>query len=616
MTGSKCRPKSKYKVKPKEMHMKKTTAILLILCLMISVCACSNSTKGSSETAPAETSADAADTKQETAAEKETAENKQEETTAVENAESEESSEIEYSSIIHASIAENTETKTDSETYVRLASVEYPEVILSEEDAERFPELEAGLKAQNEQYRTSAQNQLNELYGYAKEAYADYDRDSDMDFIAFEDITHQSVARADEKVFSLYNDYFNFSGGVHGYYAYWGNNYDVETGKELEITDVITDIETYKNTVLEKLSAQYPELNLELAIDNLSNLGHEKEDEGTLPFLLGYEGITCYFNPYAIGSYADGAQMITVMFNEAPEIFNEKYIQIPDSYVTPLPADTDVWIDINNDGVIEFVNIRQNYLEDYEEGNYACSWTLTCNGKDYKIKDYCYDQESYVVKNDGHYYAYVFQLSDNDYRILRVIDLETMSDNGEEPTNKSIAGGGFDYEDLKDGYRHSAIKPAFTDPKKFVMSTVVDALGTMSGIKTYYVGEKGLPECDLDYYTTDTTLVLEAKEEVECKLVDADEKELGEAKLTKRTYYQVIRTDNKTWVDIQEVEKSLVNDVTEDYGDYSYRTITEENFEADMTKPIYRLETKLDEWPRLINGEEEENLFEGIRYAG
>lgn len=604
MTAGKCRHNAKEGI-----AMKKVIALILILAMTAGMSACAKKVSPDADSVKAETSEETQASQTEAAGETDAVKEEQAKT-----AESELPEEIK--GYIHASVTEVTESRNlESDPYVKLIETAYPRITLSDEDAKKYPELVAAVNKENEAYKKDAEGQMEDHAAEAAENYELRMEDGTLDFFPnYEYNTSQKVARADSRVFSVYNEFYSWLGGVHGYYAYWGDNYDVADGRLLSITDVITDLDAYGRIVIEKLSAQYQDIDLELAKEKMENLAGGEEE--SLPFLIGYEGVTCFFNPYDIAAYASGAQIITVTFDEAPGVFNDKYVHTPEDYVTPLPQELTEWIDVDDDGITDPVYIVREWDSDSDGENNFCKWNLFCSDKQLRIQDDCYSMDSYLVKKGGQYYVYLFQLSDNDYMILRVIDLKTMNDAGSDPVNMCIAGGGYDYEELENGYKNRRTTMAFTDPDSFVMSTVIDALGTMAGLRTYHVDSNGFPVSDVDYYTTETGLVLQAKKDIACKLVDADENVLGDDSLKAGKYYQVIRTDDMNWIDLQEVDKALVHDEEHGDEDYSYRTIWEEDFRADMTKPVYRLEQKLDEYPRLIRNEDESELFDGIQYAG
>ena len=65
------------------------------------------------------------------------------------------------------------------------------------------------------------------------------------------------VTRADEKVLSFVNAENSFMGGAHGSYYENAEVFDVESGKALELTDVVTDYDEVYEIVVDYLEENY-----------------------------------------------------------------------------------------------------------------------------------------------------------------------------------------------------------------------------------------------------------------------------------------------------------------------------------------------------------------------
>ena len=83
--------------------------------------------------------------------------------------------------------------------------------------------------------------------------------------------------------------------------------------------------------------------------------------------------------------------------------------------------------------------------------------------------------------------------------------------------------------------------------------------------------------------------------------------------LEEGTYVFAIRTDGKTWIDLQEIPASRVTDERDE--DYSF-IYTEEIPKPDYTKLTYRIYVDRSEWSLNAAGKEETEAFRGIQYAG
>lgn len=104
---------------------------------------------------------------------------------------------------------------------------------------------------------------------------------------------------------------WSFTGGAHGMYGIEYHTYSITDGYELSLTDLFTapQLLGMEKLLREKLYAQY-------GTDNDEGLA----EQGFFPeyialtenFQITPEGITFYYNPYAIGCYALGAVEVAI----------------------------------------------------------------------------------------------------------------------------------------------------------------------------------------------------------------------------------------------------------------------------------------------------------------
>ena len=104
---------------------------------------------------------------------------------------------------------------------------------------------------------------------------------------------------------------WSFTGGAHGMYGIEYHTYSITDGYELSLADLFTapQLLGMEKLLREKLYAQY-------GTDNDEGLA----EQGFFPeyialtenFQITPEGITFYYNPYAIGCYALGAVEVAI----------------------------------------------------------------------------------------------------------------------------------------------------------------------------------------------------------------------------------------------------------------------------------------------------------------
>lgn len=493
-----------------------------------------------------------------------------------------------------------------SDTNASSARTQYVEISLDEETAAKYPELAKALSTYSKNAAADGAERLDELRS-SYEEMKEYGAAS-VENLQLSDVFAGTVLRADSNVVSIFLDYSSYWGGAHGMYGYSGANFDPRTGKELLFTDVVKDTERFFDLADEKLRDQYPDIYEYLTDVKEFASENDLNDMDMLPWSIDSEGVTVYFNPYTLGAYAMGAQILRIPFEEAPEIFEECYTEAPASYVIPLHESIPLFIDADGNGTKEALEILS---EADESERYA--WIVKCGNRSVTVDDYCYSMDGYLVRANDQYYLYIFEVSDNDYQLLATVDLKTMIYDPGRTVNAGLSVLSHDWNGTGNGYGTRQKEYGFSDPAHFELQARMDLLSTMGGSRQYHVGSDGYPASDDEWYRLNTETVLQAKQDVSCEQVDLDGAVITRTTLPKGTYVFFVRTDGREWVDVQEIDASVV--IKEDYGDWN-RIYTEKAMQPDPEKPIYRIHIDASEYPHMINGIEEDQMFDGIMYAG
>jgi hypothetical protein len=338
---------------------------------------------------------------------------------------------------------EATATAYDPDNYSTRARVDYVKAVLTEESAEKYPKLAKAMEDWNAKEDKTQQKTMEELlssYVDLKQYRADI-----ADEVTLSSEIKGSVIRADSAVVSIFHDYYIYEGGVHGYYSYGGVNFDTETGKELKFSDVVKDQARFFELTDEVFQEKYEDI-YEYMTNVSEYMASQEDPEESMGWAIDSEGLTVYFNPYILGSYAMGAQSAKIYFKDHPELFVEKYTKAPESYVLPVVKNQELEIDVDGDGTRELVEVLAEPEEPGVQYSYQ-KWIINVGDKTKEISDSCYSEESYVVRANGQYYLYLFEVTDNDYSILGVLDLKTMDYDPEAYSLVSLAGRYSDWHD-------------------------------------------------------------------------------------------------------------------------------------------------------------------------
>ena len=127
-----------------------------------------------------------------------------------------------------------------------------------------------------------------------------------------------SVPRADNYVFSMIIMGAYYAGGAHGNEGITTYCLDSETGEELSLDKIVKDTsklpDMIMNAIDKDISVWVEKDYFETAISN-----------NEISYVLDNVGLTFYFAPYEIASYADGIVTATIPFFNNDELFNGKY---------------------------------------------------------------------------------------------------------------------------------------------------------------------------------------------------------------------------------------------------------------------------------------------------
>ncbi len=123
------------------------------------------------------------------------------------------------------------------------------------------------------------------------------------------------------EVLSVQTNFYQFSGGAHGYGGVLFQNFNVKTGAEMTIPELFEDVAVF--TAFAKAEFRKQQNIAEDASINSTGFMFE-DDVFKLPENIGFtdEGMVLYYNSYEVSAYADGAQEIIIPWETAEEYLN------------------------------------------------------------------------------------------------------------------------------------------------------------------------------------------------------------------------------------------------------------------------------------------------------
>jgi len=428
------------------------------------------------------------------------------------------------------------------------------------------PELRAALDNLNVEQSVDAYSFVQEWLPCAEEMMAE----GAGFFNGFTLSSEYTVQRADSLILSVREDFGSYTGGVHANYGAMGWNFDTATGERLGLEDILTDTDALDEILARKIREKYPDE----PFDSLDLMLMDYTPEN-YTWTLGYQGITFYFSPYEIASFAAGLLTATIWYDEMPHLFHEEYTVAPQGgYAVKLPSFHDMEADITDAecrDTLSYVTIPGKLGEKH--------LVINLNGQKYPQEDWwTYDITAYLICKGEKYYLYAESSGENDYSSLYVYDLNT----GEPELLGDYPNLGFyGYWDADSDIYYRGV---FNDPTRFTLSSRSNLLGTKNSWRDYEVTDHGTPAPLSKHYDLDrehfpvTTLI-----PLELTMLPRNTVE----RVPAGTDLYFLRTDNETYVDL----------TTEDGKEF--RVFIE----------------KIDYNP-TINGIPEWDCFDNLLYAG
>lgn len=210
-----------------------------------------------------------------------------------------------------------------------------------------YPELSDVLESENERWEAELA-QLKENDGET-DVFVDIQR---ADAYALSFVRNVRMVRGEERTVT-----------------YQGYHYDTETGRNITLSDIITDTEKYAESLADRLKSRYPQL---ADRDGLEEICETLLVQETPEWSMGYQGITFYFADETLEESSDeGYFIVYIPFAETEESVTADCMEHPADYAVSFETtarieDTastrqmqwEVCYDLDGDGSEEIISIE------------------------------------------------------------------------------------------------------------------------------------------------------------------------------------------------------------------------------------------------------------------
>jgi len=365
-----------------------------------------------------------------------------------------------------------------------ICRAEFPTLTLDSAHAAAFPELSAAIDALNADFAVEGNAAYERLLRIAE---SDIELNTETSF-PYTRTFRLSMPRADDRAVSVLCSMTEYSGGPQSAESFFAYNFDSKTGRALSIENVVGDTARLPELLEAALTAEYPKAEFYSLPDSLQQ--YIAGEKAAYTWTMDYQGLSFYFAPYELAPYEEGSFTVSLRFDDHPEFFSLYYTPSPYSFSIPLIGGECLNYDMDGNGRADEISVKGIYDK---SGEFISTLSISVNGKISTANVNILDFEAYVVYTGPGKNFLVINAFNKGYGYISAYRLEK--------SGASLTGMLYDTSLQAAGYSGKYFgKPVLTCPSFFPLGTRIELLSTMTGLKTYRIGESGLPETADDFY--------------------------------------------------------------------------------------------------------------------
>ncbi len=314
-----------------------------------------------------------------------------------------------------------------------MATASYPEIILCDDYAKKYPKLNDAINGYNEYWADSSNESAN---AYARMRKSD--REEGIEEDEYSVSTSLEVVRFDDRLFTVLYDESYQSGACTGDYNI-SYNIDVATGNLVSITTVVDDGDAFAKAVRGKMDEKYPTYKDEYdkyfcAGEELGDAFEYKFDNDNYTWTLTEEGLHLYFGSYEVQDVDDSKMDVVLSTEEIKDIINPVFLPKENT-------DIDSMVEIKTADVVTFEAEDEEYLWEEPNGDVHAGFLVPNHTWKKYVSEYC--------KQAAEKHISLTQLSMDKTDWL---DTEVWAEkNGFEMARLPYSDGTYDYEPYNPG---------------------------------------------------------------------------------------------------------------------------------------------------------------------
>ncbi len=211
-------------------------------------------------------------------------------------------------------------------SFATLFSTECSLYYLNSETADKYPLLAKTLKEVNDETRQIVKTNVDDCVRDAYALFKDAGSDAPLPY------TYSSlgdISRFDDRLFVISTYIDEYYGGAHGMYYKHYVNIDVNSGKRLTASDLITDKDGAVDAICKRLREDYDGVIDETLMyeTSLESFVKKSVDNDSIDITMVNGYVEVYYPVYSFGSYAAGDYQIQLSPEDCPGVFNGEYTE-------------------------------------------------------------------------------------------------------------------------------------------------------------------------------------------------------------------------------------------------------------------------------------------------
>lgn len=385
---------------------------------------------------------------------------------------------------------------------------------------DRFPALKTAIS-------NIEADKINYLNNYYENLIATNSVDSDGNGGAYNWI---EVCRADTNVYSYISHSSTYSyrnGTSDNMSSFAGININPVTGETIPLSDIVTDMDGFTQSVISILQNDYSDRALKAnAAETFKSM--LTSDKVAVAILL--DGVHISFDPENIleNSYTSLDFKVPYVGNESC-LNSTLFTSLPDSYILEFPRSGSMEWDINNDGTLEKIDLVITAESRYD---YSYFGVRVNDANESGFDNWALGYKAKLVNDGGKFYVYIIGEEENGYCYLMVFSI------GVDGTSCV-------------GEMESAAPVILLNPNRMVFSRKVDCLSTMTGYLTYTIGNDGMPNATSNYFRLNCSVNLTTKVALTGQRVSPETMDVinESADIEPGTTLHYVGSDNESFVD-------------------------------------------------------------------